>query len=314
MSGPLREFENQLERMRRSTVGGKPKPHKLLMLFAVLDLFDEGVLQENRIPYGPALVERFGEYFRAVAQEGDWCQPAPPFFHLRSAGFWKHKPVAGREPAYEALTTSGGGSKRILDNIEYAYLDDNAFAVVSTPTGRQSLRQFILATFFSPEEQQNLQKMMEEQARITAYESVLESQPTTPEMPASPDAFTRTAAFARLIRRVYDYQCAMCGLRIITPGGSTPIDAAHLIPWNESHDDSPTNGIALCKLHHWAMDAGLIAPTPDFRWLISPLLDRRRNSERELTRFHRARILLPQEKAYHPRSESIEWRLRRLVK
>ena len=314
MSEPLREFENKLERMRRSTAGGKPKPHKLLMLLAVLDLFDEGALRENHIPYDPALLERFGEYFRAVGQEGDWCQPAPPFFHLRSAGFWKHKPVAGREAEYDALTTSGGGSKRILDNIEYAYFDDNAFAVLSTPTGRRSLRQFILATFFSPEEQQSLQKTMEEQSRIAGYEAALESLPSKPEMVPVADEFTRNTAFARLVRRVYDYQCAMCGLRIITPSGSSPIDAAHLIPWSESHDDSPANGIALCKLHHWALDVGLVAPNHKLKWVVSPLLDRRRNSERELTRFHRAAILLPQEKAYYPRSEAIEWRIRRLVR
>lgn len=314
MSEPLGELERKLERMRRSTVGGKPKPHKVLMLLAVLDLFDEGVLKENCIPYDPALIERFGEYFRVVAQEGDWCQPAPPFFHLRSAGFWKHKPITGRESEYASLTTSGGGSKRILDNIDYAYFDDDAFAVISTPEGRQYLRQFILQTFFSAEEQKKLQMAIQEQARITKYETLLERPVSTQEDIISPDAFTRNTAFGRMIRRIYDYQCAMCGLRIIGPNGFTPIDAAHLIPWSESHDDSPTNGIALCKLHHWALDAGLVAPTLDFKWAVSSWLDRWRNSERELTRFHRSAILLPREKDHYPRREAIVWRLHRLVK
>lgn len=314
MSEPLRELEKKLEQMRRSTVGGKPKPHKLLMLLAVLDLFDEGVLQENRIPYDPALIERFGEYFRVVAQEGDWCQPAPPFFHLRSAGFWKHQPIAGRESQYASLTTSGGGSKRILDNIDYAYLDDDVFSVISTPEGRQSLRQFILKTFFLPEEQRKLQIMIQEQVRIAEYESMIENPATPPEGVFPIDAFTRNTAFGRMIRRIYDYQCAMCGLRIITPSGSTPIDAAHLIPWSESHDDSPTNGIALCKLHHWALDTGLVAPDLNLKWVVSGWLDRRRNSERELTRFHHAAILLPRDSKRHPKHEAILWRLNRLLK
>ena len=29
------------------------------------------------------------------------------------------------------------------------------------------------------------------------------------------------------------------------------VDAAHLIPWSESQNDHPTNGLALCKNHHW---------------------------------------------------------------
>lgn len=314
MSEQLRELEKKLELMRRSTVRGKPKPHKVLMLLAVLDLFDEGVLQENRIPYDPALVERFGEYFKLVEQEGDWCQPAPPFFHLRSAGFWKHKPIAGRETQYASLKTSGGGSKRILDNIEYAYLDDDAFSVISKPQGRQSLRQFILRTFFSPEEEKKLQVMIQEQAKITQYESILENPAIAPEDTLPLDTFTRNTAFGRMIRRIYDYQCAMCGLRIITPSGSTPIEAAHLIPWRESHDDSVGNGIALCKLHHWALDAGLVAPDLKLRWVVSSWLDRRRNSERELTRFHHSAILLPRDEQHFPRRDAIQWCLDRLAR
>lgn len=314
MSESLKLLEGKLQGMRRFVVQGRPKPHKPLMLLAVLDLFDEGVFQENRIPYGPALVERFGEYFRIVEQEGDWCQPSQPFFHLRSAEFWKHQPIAGREAQYASLKRPGGGSKRILDNIEYAYLDDDAFSVISTPKGRQSLRQFILRTFFSPEEEKKLEIVIQEQAKITQYEAILEDSDSIVEEARLPDTFTRTAAFGRMIRRIYDHQCAMCGLRIIMPSGTTPIDAAHLIPWSETHDDSPTNGIALCKLHHWALDAGLAAPTLDLKWIVSPWLDRRRNSERELTRFHRSAILLPRDAEYYPKHEAIVWRLNRLAK
>lgn len=313
VSEQLKKFEEALTRIRRSSVGGRPKPHKLIMLLAVLDLFDAGVLQENRIPYDPGLIERFGEYFRAVSQVGDWCQPAPPFFHLRSGGFWKHKPIAGRETEYAKLHTSGGGSKRILDNIDYAYLDDDAFALVSSPEDRQILRQFILKTFFSTDDQKRLQSVIEEQAKIAGYESLLErAEKTGDTFPV--DTYVRSAAFGRMIRRIYDYQCAMCGLRIMGPDGSTPIDAAHLVPWRESHDDSPTNGMAMCKLHHWALDAGLVSPTHDYKWIVSPLLDRRRNSERELTRFHRSAILLPRDEAHYPKREAILWRLNSLAK
>ncbi|WP_346189974.1 HNH endonuclease [Rubritalea halochordaticola] len=43
---------------------------------------------------------------------------------------------------------------------------------------------------------------------------------------------------------------APCGLRIRLPGGHTVVDAAHIIPFSESQDDHPRNGIALCKNHH----------------------------------------------------------------
>ena len=119
----------------------------------------------------------------------------------------------------------------------------------------------------------------------------------------------RNAAFRRVVLRGYDYQCAVCGLRIVLPDIPPPIDAAHLVPWSESRDDSPNNGMALCKLHHWALDANLISPTPDLRWRVSRLLDARRNSERELARFDGLPVLLPMEERFYPRPDAIKWRL-----
>jgi hypothetical protein len=129
--------------LRRGMQAGRPKPHKLAMLLAVLDLADKGLIRDNRIYYGLPLLTRFRRYFAMVAEDGDWCQPGPPFFHLRSSGFWKHKVKAGCEQAYASLTTSGGGSKRILDTIEYAYLADYAFAAFSDRNARHTLRQTI---------------------------------------------------------------------------------------------------------------------------------------------------------------------------
>ena len=40
------------------------------------------------------------------------------------------------------------------------------------------------------------------------------------------------------------YRCAACGLRFLYDE-ITIIDAAHLIPFSETHDDSPQNGMAL---------------------------------------------------------------------
>jgi hypothetical protein len=38
------------------------------------------------------------------------------------------------------------------------------------------------------------------------------------------------------------------------------IDAAHLLSWTGFRNDRPTNGLVLCKNHHWAMDREILAP------------------------------------------------------
>ena len=120
------------------------KPHKLLMLLAVVRLTDEGGLQENKIYFDGLLQRYFEDQYRTYAEKDDWCQPGPPFFHLRSSVFWHHKIKSGRDSEYSELTSSGGGSKRITENIEYAYLSEDAYAVFCNDDARYQLREFLV--------------------------------------------------------------------------------------------------------------------------------------------------------------------------
>jgi hypothetical protein len=89
--------------------------------------------------------------------------------------------------------------------------------------------------------------------------------------------------------------------------------AAHLLSWSEFRNDHPTNGLALCKNHHWAMDRNLIAPTPDHDWKVASILDARRSTgEAELLGLHGKSVLLPKDRAFHPDPAGLAWRLNRL--
>ena len=103
----------EIEAMRRGGPKDRQKPHKLFMLLAVIDLFDQSLVSENRIYFNEQLIRNFERHFRLYAGEDDWCQPGPPFFHLRNSSFWNHKVKAGRENVYRKLTTSGGGVKEL---------------------------------------------------------------------------------------------------------------------------------------------------------------------------------------------------------
>lgn len=308
-SHELKHFLEELGKIRLGRVRGRRSPHKLLLLLAVLDRVDAGEITDNRIYYDPGLTERFRAYYDAIAQDGDWCQPGPPFFHLRSSGFWNHQIAPGREAFYAALTTSGGGNRRIVDNIQYAFFAAYAWSVVVSSEHRSLLRQSIIGSFFPTEEQVRLWQVANSQSEIGECEKIMERGAQYTILVSD---FVRNSAFRRLILRAYENRCSVCGLRIITPGGQSPVDAAHLIPWSATHDDSPSNGMALCKLHHWALDAGLIAPTLSLEWAVSPVLDPQHDSERELTRFDKSPILLPADERHYPRKEAIVWRRKML--
>lgn len=142
-------LKKEILQMQRDITHGHKKPHKLVMLLAVLDLFDRKIIVENKIYFNEDLAESFSNIFNLIRIKGDWNQPAPPFFHLRTSNFWKHKIKDGRESQYARLSTSGGGSKRIEDNIDYAYLDSSAYELFSNIGTRQSLRELII-TILNP--------------------------------------------------------------------------------------------------------------------------------------------------------------------
>ena len=139
----LRVLEEEIMNLRRGGSKEDPRPHKLLMLLAVIDQLDEGAINSNRIPFEDTLIRSFERNFRHYSSLNDWCQPGPPYFHLRSSTFWHHRVKPSREEAYAKLTTSGGGKKRILDNIDYAYFSDEAWNVFSDAASRGHLRVFL---------------------------------------------------------------------------------------------------------------------------------------------------------------------------
>ena len=57
------------------------------------------------------------------------------------------------------------------------------------------------------------------------------------------------------------YSCAFCGFHAVLNRVATGIDAAH-VHWRLLRGpDDAENGIALCKLHHWAFDKGILGIT-----------------------------------------------------
>jgi putative restriction endonuclease len=79
----------------------------------------------------------------------------------------------------------------------------------------------------------------------------------------------RDQGFRRIVVKAYDHRCALCGVRIITPEQHTVVDAAHIVPWSRSQNDDIRNGMALCKLCHWAFDEGMMGVSDSYAVITS---------------------------------------------
>jgi len=114
-----------------------------------------------------------------------------------------------------------------------------------------------------------------------------------------------------------DYRCAACGLRVFLDDGTILVDAAHIIPFSVSKDNDPRNGMALCRNHHWAMDKNLVVPVPAKPrpiWRVSSDLDRRIEGQTDLLSLEGTVVLQPRDPRYHPREDSLKWRMEHLRK
>jgi len=114
------------------------------MLLAVLEQAEDRPPKDGRVYLTQDLMRRFRRLFGKHSLPGDWCQPGPPFFHLRTACFWQLVPRLGREDHLRAMTTSGGGTRSIRENIECAQLSKEMQAALSDRAAREVLREAIL--------------------------------------------------------------------------------------------------------------------------------------------------------------------------
>ncbi|WP_209309519.1 HNH endonuclease [Haloarcula amylovorans] len=96
-----------------------------------------------------------------------------------------------------------------------------------------------------------------------------------PQLTSDSEEFTeqerrvRDQTFARLVKAAYDNRCAICGQHRETPAGTPEVEAAHIYPKQKNGADDPRNGLALCKLHHWAFDTGWLAVSDDYTLLVA---------------------------------------------
>jgi putative restriction endonuclease len=274
------------------------RPHKPLLLLAALDLIDEGLATPDRIPWCQALRDRFSSRFLLVRKHNDQNTPENPFYYLQHQGFWQ----AWIEDGNTRLKLQSTPLVRDMGRI-FGYFTEGFEHLAAIPATRNLLRKALISRYFP----QLLQ--------IEDQPSLIDNRQSTPQATEEPLEYGRSPAFRRLILDIYDHQCAACGLRIKLPAGNDVsfIDAAHLIPFSASRNDHPTNGLALCKNHHWAMDRDIIAPGPDHHWHVSNVIDpRRSNGEREIHELAGKSLLLPQDPAFHPDAKGLAWRCERL--
>lgn len=109
----------------------------------------------------------------------------------------------------------------------------------------------------------------------------------------------RSVAFSDNVKKIYDYRCAICQIKRLNKEGNPEVESAHIYPKEKNGPDKIINGIALCKLHHWAFDNGLIGISDDYKVII-PSWIKNDYSYEDIYKFEGEKILLPSKNNFLP--------------
>lgn len=280
----LKTYIQQFANLRRanarhghySDATKKKAPHKPILLLAVIDLVERGVLTSSFIDVSGDLIELndlFNLYWRLVMPLGQNSSIAFPFPRLNSEPFWELVPKPGCmvTPAQINNTTSVTYLRRYALG---ARLNDDLLAIMQTGSGREALRETLLQSCFSEDACLLLREQSFINAEAFTYSRILEEKSHLPLVKEALAAdnyrpAARDQGFRRMVVATYDHRCALCGIRIVTPEGHTVVEAAHIVPWCESRNDDLRNGMALCRLCHWGFDEGMLGVSGNYQVITS---------------------------------------------
>jgi len=96
------------------------------------------------------------------------------------------------------------------------------------------------------------------------------------------------------------------GIRMLTPEGHTVVEAAHVVPWSQSHDDHPTNGMCLCRLCHWSFDEGLMSVGRAYEVLVSNRVRMDDNIPAHILPLADRKIFTPEETRFWPSQDNLQ--------
>jgi len=130
------------------------------------------------------------------------------------------------------------------------------------------------------------------------------------------EAAIRTRGFRQAVIEAYNYKCAVCGMQINSPDGlSWEVEAAHIVPHSYKGKDDILNGVALCRLHHWAFDVGWFTLQDNFNVQVSSKISTLPSHFGLIGDYDfirklnacKSQIFLPHRKEIYPHQNSIRW-------
>ena len=120
----------------------------------------------------------------------------------------------------------------------------------------------------------------------------------------------RRLIFRKEVLQAYDERCAICDFDLRINDELLGLEAAHIQWHSHNGPDNVFNGLALCLLHHRALDRGAVgleAKDTGYRVLISSQVRGSNSSESLLSEFSGQLIRPPRSRLHVPHPPYVDW-------
>lgn len=311
----LSQFK-KLNRSRNEKMGAAP--HKPILLLAIIEEIGNGDIFSNRISITPELVLSFKDIWSKLVTTAHTPNFALPFFHMKSEPFWRLVSLNG---AVIPVTASKSikSLSALKDSLAFAEIDRELMSFLVDPIYRELMKSELLEFYFPETKDQletsanyfisELENQVLNDDRSTYTERLDELRVKMKESDFEEEVFIRSGIFKREIPKIYNYTCAISGLRIEATINAQLVDACHIIPFAVSKDDTVGNGFSLTPTLHRAFDRGLITINDDYVVRISPDI-KEVASTYSLSQFDGKQMKLPLKKEHYPLQENFAWHRR----
>ena len=283
-------------------------PHKPILLLAVLELVERGVIDDGTVQLDSDLLFTYRSWWDLLAADRPFSITLP-FFHMRSEPFWELVPRDGHKDVL-AHRRQMRSVRELREHVECARLDPTLFALMRDRKGNARLTRVLRDAYFGERAQKVRKRHALVRKELDLETDILASASGPFELDWRGRAATarRNPLFRQFVLHTYDRTCCVCRLRIAGGSDGELLDAAHIVPYAVYSNDDVRNGLCLCKNHHWAFDRGLIAVDDDYHIMVSSFLDERRPTEWRLTELEGKMIRLPSfSEQVLPAKEALAW-------
>lgn len=290
--------EEIIERFAGITVWkahGQRAPHKPLLILWILARLQRG---EQSIASFAEIDQPLKTLLQDFGPSRKSYHPEYPFWHLQSDGLWV---IPEREALDKDLATRDrqkNPSRGLLleAGAHGGFPPDLIARLKADPALVNQITQRILDDNFAQ----------------SIYQDLLDAVGMPWVVPAL--RRRRDPAFRDTILRIYQHRCAVCGFDAMLENSSLGIEAAHIRWHAAAGPDTEDNGLALCSLHHKALDRGAIGLDDQNRILVSQHVRGTSGVEEWLNRFSGRPLRGPQPGCPVPSPEHVRWHRREVFR